>query len=238
MRRMRIPLTPHGLRELLVFGGGLLLMAALALHYGGWPLALVPLLLAIFVVGFFRDPERTPPTQPEVLVSPADGTVSDIERVASAEYVAEPALRIGIFLSVFNVHVNRSPAAGMVRYLRYQPGRFLDARDPRAGELNESNSLGLEAGGVKLLVRQVAGLIARRIVCPVLLESRLGKGERFGMIKFGSRTELYLPISAGVEALVQVGQSVRGGETPIASVAALKPGGRSASEVLSRELSS
>jgi phosphatidylserine decarboxylase len=238
MRRMRVPLTPHGLRELIVLGGGLLVVAAVALHYGGWPFALVPLLLAAFVVSFFRDPDRAPPTQAELLAAPADGTVADIERVTSAEYVDEPALRIGIFLSVFNVHVNRSPASGIVRYLRYQPGRFLDARDPRAGVLNESNSLGLEANGVRLLVRQVSGLIARRIVCPVLLESSLAKGERFGMIKFGSRTELYVPISAGVEALVRVGQSVRGGETPIASVAAWKTGARTAPEVLSRELSS
>jgi phosphatidylserine decarboxylase len=196
------------------------------------------LLLAAFVASFFRDPERTPPAAPEVLASPADGTVADIERVATAEYVGEPALRIGIFLSVFDVHVNRTPTAGIVRYLRYQPGRFLDARDPRAGELNESNSLGLEAGGVKLLVRQVSGLIARRIVCPVPLETKLAKGERFGMIKFGSRTELYVPISAGADALVKVGQTVRGGETPIASVAALKSGAGAQPGAPSRELSS
>src|SRR5215470_12953451 len=99
---MRIPLTPHGLRELLIFGGGLLVVAALLLHYAGWPFAVVPLLLAGFVVSFFRDPERTPPAQVDVLASPADGTVADIEQVASAEYVDGPALRIGIFLSVFN----------------------------------------------------------------------------------------------------------------------------------------
>ncbi len=206
---MRIPLTPHGLRELLLFGG-----CFLALTVGGWFLhpwaALPPLLLTVFVFCFFRDPERKPFGGPEVALAPADGKVTDIEVVDEPHVIGGRALRIGIFLSVFDVHVNRVPLDGKVRLLRFQKGAFHDARSQACKEENESNLVGFDGPRGPFAVRQVTGLVARRIVCPLKEGDAVARGQRMGMIKFGSRTELFVPADAKVEVEVEVGQKVRG----------------------------
>ena len=206
---MRIPLTPHGLRELVLFGGCLL-----ALTVGGWFLhpwaALPPLLLTVFVFSFFRDPERKPVGGPEVAVAPADGRVTDIEVVDEPDVIGGRALRIGIFLSVFNVHVNRVPLDGKVRLLRFQRGAFHDARSAACKEENESNLVGFDGPRGPFAVRQVTGLVARRIICTLHEGDEVARGHRMGMIKFGSRTELFVPADAKVKVEVEVGQKVRG----------------------------
>ena len=214
---MRIPLTRHGLRELLLFGALPGLTGAGLLLFGPWaaaPWVAAPLLLlAVFVFSFFRDPERTPPGSGDVAVSPADGRVTDIEEVDEPEFIGGRALRIGIFLSVFNVHVNRAPLDGKVALIRYQPGAFLDARHPECKQRNEANLVGFESARGRFAVRQVAGLIARRIVCPLQVGQELQRGGRMGMIKFGSRTELYVPAEQAVRVEVEVGQAVKGALT-------------------------
>lgn len=209
---MRIPLTPHGTREIALFGGGALVLGALA--FLAHPLAALPFVaLCLFVFSFFRDPERKAPPGDEAAVAPADGTVTDIEEVEEPHFLGGKAVRIGIFLSVFNVHVNRAPLDGKVRKVVYTPGRFLDARDPRCRTENEWNLIGCEGARGPFAVRQVAGLIARRIVCPVRPGDPLARGQRMGMIKFGSRTELLVPKGARVRVETAVGRKVRGGET-------------------------
>lgn len=185
-------------------------------------------LVAVLVTGvlFFRNPARRIPTEAGVLVSPADGTVREVEIVEEGEYIGGPALRVGIFLSIFSVHVNRAPCAGVVEYLCYRPGAFHDARDPRCPVENESQTIGLRAvsgsgepgEGDRLLVRQVSGAIARRILCPLVVGHRVARGGLVGMIKYGSRTELYAPLPRGREsgvweAAVKPGDRVRGGVT-------------------------
>jgi phosphatidylserine decarboxylase len=209
---MRIPLTPHGIREILLFGGG-----ALVLAFALWfvhPAAALPFVgLALFVLSFFRDPERNPPPGDDLAVAPADGKVTDIEVVEEPHFLKGPALRVGIFLSVFDVHVNRIPLAGTVRFMRHFPGGFVDTRDPRCRVENEANLTGIEGARGPFAIRQVAGLIARRIVCPAGVGDTVARGQRMGMIKFGSRTELLVPADAKVKVDAKVGQRVRGGET-------------------------
>ncbi len=169
--------------------------------------------LAGFTLFFFRDPEREIPTGAGVVVSPADGRILGIDRVEHAPFLEAPAKRVTIFLSIFDVHLNRSPIEGKVTYRNYNPGKFLPANAPKASEDNEQNSVGIEDNGYRVLVRQIAGIIARRIVCWVNPGDSVGRGERFGLIRFGSRTELFLPESAKIE--VAVGQKVKGGATII-----------------------
>lgn len=209
---------------LAVYGGDELALAALACAVAAWALAvnLTPwLALAalppwLVVVWFFRDPERASGAPPGALLAPADGTVTDVEEVDEPSYLGGRALRIGIFLSPLDVHVNRAPCAGRVEHLRYRVGEFLPAYAPAAPERNESQELGLvTAEGVKVMVKQISGILARRIVCEARQGLELCRGERYGMIKFGSRTELYVPGAAGYRPLVTPGAKVRGGETPI-----------------------
>lgn len=164
---------------------------------------------------FFRDPDRHPPTDPDALLSPADGTITDVGEVAEADFPGGRALRIGMFLSVINVHVNRSPRAVKVAQLRYFPGAYLDARHPEAGTRNEQMWIDLEetAGARKLRVKQIAGAVARRIVCWLRTGEVVGPGQRIGMIKFGSRTEVYVPVDASVDVLVKPGDVVAGGSS-------------------------
>ena len=210
---MRIPLTSHGTRELLLYGGGFLAVSLLL----GWlihPLCGLPtILLFLFVLSFFRDPERVAPEGPATAVAPADGKVTDIEVVEEASHIGGPALRIGIFLSVFNVHVNRAPLDGTIKSVRYFPGKFLDVRNPACKDENEANLIGFDGPRGPFAVRQVAGLIARRIVFPFKEGDSVTRGQRMGMIKFGSRTELFVPADAPVEVAVQVGDTVNGAET-------------------------
>ncbi|MBY0528077.1 MAG: phosphatidylserine decarboxylase [Gemmataceae bacterium] len=219
--RGRLGLARMGLAEVLCFGSlyTLLALPLLALLAAGhiWALVfLVPITLGwAEVLYFFRDPERILPTDPDALLSPADGTITDIGEVTEADYPGGRALRIGMFLSVFNVHVNRTPRSGKITNLRYFPGEFLDARHPEVGVRNEQMWIDMEEAGTgrPLRVKQIAGKIARRIVCWLKVGEEVRAGERLGMIKFGSRTEVFLPVDAAVDVLVKVGDKVRGGST-------------------------
>lgn len=214
--RDRLPFARAGLAELVLFGGSLLLLTGLCV----WPLRLpwlggVPLAGAAFVFYFFRDPNRAIPTEPGLVVSPADGKIVDIVHLDSAEFVDEPAVKIGIFLSVFNVHVNRAALAGRVQRLAYHPGQFVNALSPRSAEVNERLEIACmedQAPFRRFVIKQIAGLIARRIVCELHPGQSIARGERIGMIKFGSRTELILP-AKGLELLVSIGSVVQGGST-------------------------
>ncbi len=209
---MRWPFTRYGTGTLLLFSGILLaLSAALGRLPGYW--WLVPLPLLAFVLAFFRDPERQAPEGEDALVAPADGLVADIVEVDDPD-LRERATRIGIFLSVFDVHVNRVPCAGEVEAVSHRPGLCLDARHPQATEKNRAATIVLRRpDGRRLALRQITGLIARRIVCPARVGDRLARGERYGMIRFGSRTELIVPRAEAQELLVKVGDTVRGGRT-------------------------
>jgi phosphatidylserine decarboxylase len=173
----------------------------------------------VWVLMFFRDPPRQPLRDDTLLLAPADGRIADIETVKESDFIGGPALRIGIFLSIFNTHINRAPCAAKVQKITYRPGRYLNAMNRLAGKVNESNNLGLVRIGDpqdRLLVRQISGAIARRIVCAAREGQQLVGGEPFGMIKFGSRTELYLPAGEQIECLVRVGDKVKAGITPLA----------------------
>jgi len=179
-------------------------------------------LALLFTFYFFRDPERIPPPGETIAVAPADGLVTAVDEVEEEEFLKTKVRRISIFLSVLDVHVNRAPLAGEVLHSEPKPGRYLDARDPLSSLLNVSRSWVFSGPAGTVLVRQITGAIARRI-CPwAVVGDRLARGERFGMIRFGSRTELLLPLDA--EVLVQPGDRVRGGETPVARMAALLSG--------------
>lgn len=214
--RDRIPLARWGLAEAVLFAGGGALAALLCVWPLGSPfLAPAPAALAAFVLYFFRDPRRAVPDEPGLVVSPADGKIVEIADVDDPEFLGEPAVKIGIFLSVFNVHVNRAATDARVVRLRYQPGKFLNALRPSSAEENERMDVYLvepDPPHRRYVVRQIAGAIARRIVCTLRPGQEVARGERFGMIKFGSRTEILLP-SAGFEVAVQIGQKVLGGRT-------------------------
>lgn len=211
--------TRHGFREMLI-GSLALAIAAVGLGLAWWPLALVVLPLLVFLFAFFRDPERDIPQDQFAMVSPADGKVSDITQLPHHELLGGPCVRVGIFLSVFNVHINRSPCDGKVIDVRYKRGRFINAlHHDQASEQNESNTLVLAeptSGQPVAIVKQIVGLIARRIVCEKEVGDRCSRGERIGMIKFGSRTELYIPSRLEPTIVVAIGQSVRGAADVIA----------------------
>ncbi|NLX13519.1 MAG: phosphatidylserine decarboxylase family protein [Phycisphaerales bacterium] len=222
---MRVPLHPAGGREialiLLLFGG----LAAIAFGFvlAGfawfWPIGGLAILLGGGGVLFFRDPERTPPTEPGIFVAPADGKLVEATALDHHPDIGGPATRIGIFLSVFNVHVNRSPCAGVVRTIRYEPGQFLDARDPQSSSKNEANTLVIEPDepmGGPVVVRQIAGLIARRVICTLKVGDRIEIGQRIGLIKFGSRTELIVPGHDQFKIVAPMGKQVRGASTILA----------------------
>jgi len=207
---VRIPLTTLGGWQLVLLGFAPLALGAgmTAVH---WSAGIIPFLLAAFTLNFFRDPERAVPTDEGVLVSAADGKVVNILEVDEPVYLKGRGYRVGVFLNVFNVHVNRSPGAGVVECVEYKKGKFLDARDERISEENEANAIGIRLDdGRKVLVRQVAGLIARRIVCTVKVGDRVERGDRIGMIKFGSYTEVVVEPDAGLTAAVTIGQKVKG----------------------------
>jgi len=183
-------------------------------------LSLLVLPLIVWLFAFFRDPDRTISSEPDIMVSPADGVVSDITTVELDPLLGESAVRVGIFLNVFNVHVNRTPCDGRVTKIIYKKGKFINAmQHSKASDENESNTIVLseiESGTPVAVVRQIVGLIARRIVCAVDEGQVLSRGERYGMIKFGSRTELSIPGRFNPRILVKVGQKVVGGRDVIA----------------------
>ena len=208
---------PHPAGRPFIAGAAALTVAGL--FFSVW-LAAVAALLLVFCFYFFRDPERVPPSRPGVLVAPADGHVVSVQQIAAPEELGlgpVPVWRVATFLSVLDVHVNRMPGDGVVTRVAYHPGAFISASHDKASELNERNALAIRlTDGRAIAVVQIAGLIARRIVCQVTEGAAVRTGARFGIIRFGSRTDLYLP--PGVDPLVTVGQTMVGGETVMAQL--------------------
>jgi phosphatidylserine decarboxylase len=193
------------------YGLALFAAAFLVRWFAGPAWAAIPVLLAFFFLWFFRDPDRAVPEEPGAVVSPADGKVTDVALTASS---GEKKARISIFLNVFDVHVNRSPIAGVVREVRYQRGKFLNAMNELSAEQNEQNVVSVEAEGQTIVFKQIAGLLARRIVFTPKIGDHLERGQRVGMMKFGSRTDVIIDAEASVQ--VKIGDRVRGGESILA----------------------
>ncbi len=208
---------PHRAGMPFILGGiAALVVGALFAHWLAW----IGGIFTLFCLYFFRDPERVPPGRPGVLLAPADGRVVTIEPAAPPAELGlgpTPRWRIGIFLSIVDVHVNRLPADGTVSRIAYRHGAFLNASLDKAGDDNERNAIAIRLlDGREIAVVQIAGLIARRIVCDLREGDAVRAGARFGIIRFGSRTDLYLP--EGVRPLVAIGQMMIGGETVVADV--------------------
>lgn len=206
----------------MLIGSVVLLGVASVLGWWHWPLSLIVIPVLIWLFAFFRDPERAVPVEQHTMVSPADGKVSDITEIDDDPLLGGPAVRVGIFLSVFNVHVNRSPCDGVVVDVNYKKGKFINAMShSKASDENESNTIILkEPNGPRpvAVVKQIVGLIARRIICTVKPTDRVDRGQRIGMIKFGSRTELSIPKWLEPTIQVKVGDTVRGAMDVIATL--------------------
>ncbi len=218
--REKLPMARWGLAELQIMGWPLLLAVALLLCLdGSWKwLASIPAIPLALVVYFFRDPPRRIPGDADAIVSPADGTIAEITSLDHYEFLGGPAVRIGIFLSIFNVHINRAPRTARVVEMHYKPGKFLNAINPESALRNEFLWIGYEETATpsrRFSVRVISGLIARRIVCVLKPGQTVQRGEKFGMIKLGSRTELILPRDR-VEVQTTVGQKVQAGSTVLA----------------------
>ncbi len=214
IRAQMVPITPEGYPFIGVFA-----LVSLVLFWIWAPLGWLGTLATLWCVYFFRDPPRVTPVREGLVVAPADGRVSQITTAAPPHELglgATPLLRISIFMSVFDCHVNRSPIAGQIENVVYQPGKFFNADLDKASADNERNSLVIATGGSRVAVVQIAGLVARRIVCIVRTGQAVSAGERFGMIRFGSRLDVYLP--AGSAPLVAVGQTAIAGETVLADL--------------------
>jgi len=214
-------LTPYGLREWLTITVLCVALAGAAIWLGWWWLAAVAFILWLAGVGFFRDPIRRVPNDlpPGTMLSPADGTVRSVTRVDQHDATDGPAVVIRIFLSVLNVHINRFPESGEVVSVKHTPGKYLDARKEESAKLNESNLVVyLTEHGDTLGIRQISGAIARRIVCPITPGERFSRGQRYGMIKFGSTTELILPRPDDVMVHVREGQKVKAGIDVLATL--------------------
>jgi phosphatidylserine decarboxylase len=217
--RGAIGLARAGLVEIICFSLLLLPLIALCVGLGVWlsPWWLLPLVVLVpvwsFILAFFRDPHRVIPADADALVSPADGVITHLEEVDAPDFPGGRAFRVSIFLSVFNVHVNRVPRTGTVTQVRYYPGAFLDARAQECAVRNEQLWIDIQDEHLRCPVRvkQVAGAIARRIVCFLKPGETVRAGERFGMIKFGSRTDVLVPAGAVAEVLVRLGEAVKGG---------------------------
>jgi phosphatidylserine decarboxylase len=194
------------------YGLGLAVVAG-AIWYltGFWPLVVPPVLLAMFFLWFFRDPPRKVPTLPGAVVSPADGVVTEAEWVETTQ---GSKLRISIFLNIFNVHVNRSPIAGVVKLVEHREGGFMNAMKPESVLTNEQTLIQIDGGGYEVSFKQIAGLLARRIVCNLKPGDRVERGERVGLIKFGSRCDVLIPADADLK--VRVGGIVSGGSSILA----------------------
>ncbi len=182
-----------------------------------WLLAFVFIVLALWVSYFFRDPERSGERGGGIVIAPADGRVVMISEVDEPAFIHGKALRISIFMNVFNVHVNRYPVSGTVRFVHYNPGKFLNAATDKSSLENEQSSVGIESGSRRILVRQIAGLVARRIVTYSREGDQVEQGERMGIIRFGSRVDVFLPTTA--RAAVKVGDNTAAGSSVIAHLA-------------------
>ena len=192
---------------------------ALALTKRSWPLwliAFVLTLIALWVAYFFRDPERTGDRGEKLVISPADGRISHIVEVDEPNFVHGKAIRISVFMNVFNVHVNRYPVAGVVQYTHYNPGKFLNAATEKSSLENEQMSVGIQSGPYKILVRQIAGLIARRIVTYSRVGDPATQGDRFGLIRFGSRVDVFVPVGSTIR--VKIGDTPAAGTTVLAEL--------------------
>lgn len=211
-----VPVHKEGYPFIAIAGAATLIL----LWWGAW-LTWPMLALTVWVIFFFRDPARVTPVREGLVISPADGRVSLISRVAPPVELGlgnEPMLRVSIFMSVFDCHVNRAPIAGTIEKLAYRPGKFLNADLDKASEDNERNGLVIEHDGVHIGVVQIAGLVARRIVCFVREGETINAGERFGLIRFGSRLDIYMPM--GTVPKVALGQTMIAGETVLADLKA------------------
>jgi phosphatidylserine decarboxylase len=201
-------------RDGYIYGLSLLAVAiALAWATGHWAWGIVPVLLAAFFLWFFRDPERTIPTGPGLIVSPGDGLVTETIGINTPD---GPRQRISIFLNVFNVHVNRAPIAGVLESVRYQKGKYLNAMNPASADRNEQNVVVVRGEGYEVTFKQIAGLLARRIVFSLSQGDRVERGQRVGLIKFGSRVDVVIPADAVLK--VKVGDKVNGGSSVLAAM--------------------
>jgi len=237
---MRIPITRYGWPEVVVYPAVVIVvMTVVALGTRGilqpWIIISIELLLVtilVWILSFFRDPERICPTDSNLLLAPADGRITDVEtikdppaflKVPAAPTPEQPAqsagvLRIGIFLSIFNAHINRAPCSLKVEKITYKKGEYKNALNPESARVNESNELWLtrtDSPKDRLIVRQISGAIARRIVCDTIEGQLLSAGQKFGMLKFGSRTELYVPLRENAKCIVKTGDKVKAGLTPL-----------------------
>ncbi len=206
---LRLPVAREGWPFILIIG-----VPTIAVFWltDLWWLKLVLLALTVFVVAFFRDPERVVPVDPSSIVSPADGRVIKVERVTDFKFLKDEALKISIFMNLFNVHVNRAPAAAKVLKVIYNPGKFFNASLDKVSMENEQNAVVAEGPtGRRFVFNQIAGLVARRIVCHAAEGDSLAKGERFGLIRFGSRLDVYLPVDCTVS--VRPGERVKAGSS-------------------------
>jgi phosphatidylserine decarboxylase len=209
-------------RDGYIYGLSLLAVAAvLAWATGCWAWSIAPVLLAAFFLWFFRDPQRAIPSEPGLIVSPGDGLVTETVAISTLD---GPRQRISIFLSVFDVHVNRSPIAGVLSSVRYQKGQYLNAMNPESADRNEQNIATVRGDGIEITFKQIAGLLARRIVFNLHEGDRVERGQRVGLIKFGSRVNVLLPADA--ELRVKVGDRVKGGSSVLAAINE-RPGARS-----------
>jgi len=220
---MRIPFTKYGWPEVVVFPAAVLVLMASLFAAGAFlPWRVIYAVqaflaaLLVWILTFFRNPRRVSPPDDNLLLSPADGRITDVTLVEEKDFIGAKAIRIGIFLSIFDVHINRSPCRVRVEKITYKPGKYKNALSSESARVNESNNLGLvrtQSPEDRLVVRQISGAIARRIVCAAAEGQHLAGGDTFGMIKFGSRTELYLPASEKAKCLVRKGDKVKAGVT-------------------------
>ena len=232
---MRIPLTRYGLPQVAVFPAIIIIImvgwfwASRKMTCGcscpvgslvtTWLPELILLVVLVWVFSFFRDPSRTIVQDANLLLSPADGTIAAVETLDSYPGFAGPVLRVEIFLNIFNVHINRTPCAAKIGTVTYKLGKFVDARNAECSKVNEANEIEMfrtDAPKDRLLVRQISGAIARRIVCEAKTDQLLVAGEKFGMIKFGSCTELFVPVRDNLDCTTAVGDKVKAGLTVLA----------------------
>ncbi len=232
---MHVPIARWGRKDLAlatVVCGALVALCWWGSRSQPWVLwlAVAPAAVWLLLVNFFRDPERRLPQGERLILSPADGVVTDLEELDEPEFLGGRAVRLGIFLSPLNVHVNRAPMECSVVQVDYRRGAMHKAYDPRARTENEAAALRIEVlgGRVRMIVRQVTGALARRIVCPVEPGTRLAAGERYGMIKLGSRTEVWLRADQPVTWRVRIGDAVRGGTTVLGELGPAADAGRGA----------
>lgn len=209
----------EGIPTVLLFLAGALLFTFLTLWTSVWVLGIVAIIfwgLTLFLTYFFRDPERTPPVSKNLILSPADGRIVSIEEVTESYFLHGTVTKISIFMSPLNVHINRIPISGRVAFYRYKKGKFLAAYKPEASAENEQTIIGIRDGEFKLLFKQIAGVLARRIVCNLEEEDTVRQGEKFGLIKLGSRVDVFLPASVNVR--IKLNQNVIAGESILGEI--------------------